>query len=85
MAAFGTAASACDRGRRRPASNVAFWNAKLAENRARDRRNEQKLRALGWEVAVVWECETVAGRLDAAIERLLSREPPITGMTLAKN
>lgn len=40
-----------------PKSNTDFWTSKLAENVARDRRNETKLRALGWRVLVVWECE----------------------------
>ncbi|WP_309802214.1 very short patch repair endonuclease [Inquilinus ginsengisoli] len=47
---------ACDRGMRRPKSNVDFWEAKLAENRARDARNIAALEELGWRVAVIWEC-----------------------------
>jgi DNA mismatch endonuclease (patch repair protein) len=46
----------CRRGRR-PSSNQAFWDAKLEENAARDRRAEESLRALGWRVLVLWECE----------------------------
>jgi len=33
-----------------------YWHAKLARNRARDQRNERRLRALGWHVRTVWEC-----------------------------
>ena len=29
----------------------------FAENVARDKRTEQELKALGWNVFVVWECE----------------------------
>ena len=40
-----------------PKSRVAFWTRKFAENAARDRRNEDALRDLGWRVLIVWECE----------------------------
>ena len=40
-----------------PKSRVAFWTGKFAENVARDRRNEDALRGLGWRVLIVWECE----------------------------
>jgi DNA mismatch endonuclease (patch repair protein) len=41
-----------------PASNREYWQAKFRANRARDRRNEKTLIALGWRVVVLWECET---------------------------
>jgi len=41
-----------------PASNQPFWRAKLAGNVERDARNDEKLRAQGWNVITVWECET---------------------------
>lgn len=40
-----------------PQSNRAFWTAKFAGNVARDRKNDAALKALGWRVVVVWECE----------------------------
>jgi DNA mismatch endonuclease (patch repair protein) len=42
---------------RMPKSRVTFWTEKLEGNRLRDRRNRRKLRALGWRVLVVWECQ----------------------------
>lgn len=49
---------------RLPKSNVDFWQEKIERNRARDARNEAELKALGWRVLRVWECDirTVAGR-----------------------
>ena len=41
-----------------PKSRVRFWTEKLAANVARDRRTEAAVRALGWRVLVIWECET---------------------------
>jgi DNA mismatch endonuclease (patch repair protein) len=42
----------------RPASNVAFWNKKLDENKERDKRFRRTLTRMGWKVLTVWECET---------------------------
>lgn len=41
-----------------PKRNRAFWEAKFAANVARDRRAIRELRAAGYDVLVVWECET---------------------------
>ena len=41
-----------------PKSRIAFWTAKFAANVARDARQEAALRACGWQVLVIWECET---------------------------
>lgn len=51
-----------------PKTRTDFWRGKFDENVARDRRNHAALRALGWKVHVVWECETTAMELLA--ERL---------------
>jgi DNA mismatch endonuclease (patch repair protein) len=51
-----------------PKSNLKFWKRKFAENVRRDRRNEKALRADGWRVFTVWECE-VARR--PVLERLV--------------
>jgi len=42
---------------RMPKSRLDFWRPKLEGNRARDAKKFQQLRALGWDVMVVWECE----------------------------
>src|SRR5882672_9435689 len=47
----------CEHGLRRPKTNVAFWEAKARDNRARDARKETKLSDTGWKVLVVWECQ----------------------------
>lgn len=41
-----------------PKTNVAFWAQKYQANIERDSRKEAQLRALGWRVVVIWECET---------------------------
>jgi DNA mismatch endonuclease (patch repair protein) len=40
-----------------PASRKSFWRAKLAGNVRRDVEAAAALRALGWRVVVIWECE----------------------------
>jgi DNA mismatch endonuclease (patch repair protein) len=42
----------------RPTSNTQFWNKKLDRNVERDARAQEALKDLGWEVLVVWECQT---------------------------
>ena len=58
-----------------PSTNTAFWLDKFEKNVKRDRRNVKALRALGWHVIIVWQCETddletLAGRLAGEMERL---------------
>jgi DNA mismatch endonuclease (patch repair protein) len=50
-------AHGCKVGRKKPASNVDYWQEKFARNIARDRRNAVELKKLGWKLVVVWECE----------------------------
>lgn len=47
----------CKRGDRLPASNRAYWFAKLERNRLRDRRHREQLRRLGYRSLVIWECQ----------------------------
>jgi DNA mismatch endonuclease, patch repair protein len=38
-----------------PANNRAFWQRKMASNKARDRRVNRTLRKAGWRVIRIWE------------------------------
>jgi DNA mismatch endonuclease (patch repair protein) len=40
-----------------PATNTPFWTEKFAGTVERDRRADECLKALGWRVFTVWECE----------------------------
>lgn len=42
----------------RPTSNIEFWNSKLDKNIKRDMEAQSKLREAGWNVLVIWQCET---------------------------
>ena len=47
----------CPVGARLPKSNTQFWADKRQRNQERDVKQRGQLEALGWKVAIVWECE----------------------------
>jgi DNA mismatch endonuclease, patch repair protein len=48
----------CKDGTRSPETNSEYWKAKIARNVTRDRQNARQLRALGWHILEIWECES---------------------------
>ncbi len=46
----------CGKGRL-PKSKLDYWRPKIEANKERDLRSIAALSDLGWEVAVVWQCE----------------------------
>lgn len=40
-----------------PKTNTEFWVNKIETNKQRDSRKINDLRALGWKVIIVWECQ----------------------------
>ena len=42
---------------RLPKSRLEFWLPKLEANRARDAANQDRIRSLGWDFLVIWECQ----------------------------
>jgi DNA mismatch endonuclease (patch repair protein) len=47
----------CAHARRAPVNNADYWQSKRSGNAARDRQAVRQLRALGWRVLTVWECQ----------------------------
>lgn len=67
----------CSLGTKRPSSNRAYWLPKLARNVERDQQQRTRLAEIGWDVLVVWECETKsAEKLREQIAAFLSANPP---------
>lgn len=63
----------CRYGRVTPKVNASFWKTKRVGNVRRDRRNSRKLRAAGWGILTIWECQTRdINRLAARISEFLS-------------
>ena len=55
-----------------PKSRTDYWAPKLQRNQERDHENLRKLRAQGWRVLVVWECEARKySRLEVRLKRFL--------------
>lgn len=60
----------CRHGSIRAKTNSAYWDKKVADNRARDKRNASALSALGWKVERIWECQC---RSEPVLTRLYER------------
>lgn len=56
-----------------PKSNGEFWQKKFAYNIERDERNYTRLRELGWNVIIIWECEIRHGDKQKALEALSAK------------
>lgn len=55
-----------------PKTRSQFWREKFRANLARDRRNQKSLRLMGWDILIVWECETNdAAALRTKLQRFL--------------
>jgi DNA mismatch endonuclease (patch repair protein) len=44
--------------KRQPRTRLDYWLPKLNRNVARDAEVRERLKTLGWEPLVIWECET---------------------------
>lgn len=63
----------CQKGRI-PGTRGDFWKAKFEGNRKRDARNARALRALGWRVFTIWECELAKPtNRERTVERLIRK------------
>lgn len=57
---------------RTPKSRLGYWLPKLRRNYARDISTTETLGQLGWDVLVIWECETrMAKAMASRISRFL--------------
>jgi DNA mismatch endonuclease (patch repair protein) len=48
----------CRYGAVKPATNASFWETKRLSNVERDKNNRIVLEQIGWQVLVIWECQT---------------------------
>lgn len=64
----------CKHGAIKAKTNAEYWANKIDDNRTRDMRQRRALRAAGWHVEVLWECQVARGSvMDRLARRLLSR------------
>lgn len=56
-----------------PKTNQDFWKKKFEKNLTRDKLSKRQLESAGWQVAVIWECETKSNELlESSVSRALS-------------
>jgi DNA mismatch endonuclease (patch repair protein) len=53
-----------------PKTRQEFWLPKLKANQIRDRKQIRELRKNGWQVLVVWECQTIKSKQPALTKRI---------------
>lgn len=63
----------CKYGLKQSKTNRSYWQPKLHANKRRDERTRRRLRRLGWEVLVIWECQVKAGTWEKRARRFLER------------
>ena len=56
-----------------PTSNVEYWKKKLFGNRDRDKKNQEELRQMGWQVIIVWECQLKKDIREKTLEDLYNQ------------
>lgn len=59
-----------------PKSRLDYWEPKISANRDRDNRSIKLLRKLGWQVLVVWQCQTKDLKLlEKSLSKFLDAKP----------
>lgn len=58
----------------RPKTNSAYWAKKLADNVARDKKQDAALKDAGWLVVRIWEHEDTVDAVSAVLQALRSTQ-----------
>jgi DNA mismatch endonuclease (patch repair protein) len=61
----------CQHAKIRPVANADYWEKKLNRTFERDQNNVSMLEQLGWQVIVIWECETKKRNEKRLTEKIL--------------
>lgn len=56
-----------------PKSNVEFWNNKITKNISKDKGIISKLRELGWNVLIIWECDLKSKKREQTLSSLVDK------------
>ena len=54
-----------------PQNNADFWKEKISRNISRDTKIIAELKAAGWQVIIVWECELKPAKREATLIALV--------------
>ncbi|HMM05939.1 MAG TPA: very short patch repair endonuclease [Clostridiales bacterium] len=60
----------CKHARVRPVANAGYWENKLNRTLERDKNSVAALEQMGWQVMVIWECETRKKNINGLLERI---------------
>ena len=75
----------CPEGMRKPKSNRSYWVPKIERNQQRDAENISNLRAAGWNILVIWECEIIEQRLlTRRLSQFLTKNRPTSKSSRTK-
>lgn len=55
-----------------PKTNAEFWREKIMQNKARDARNIDELKRMGWNCLVVWQCELEPAKRERTFSTLMN-------------
>lgn len=53
-----------------PKTNTNYWESKIARNKERDKKEQQKLASMGWHCITLWECELKGDKRKETLESL---------------
>ncbi len=56
-----------------PKTNKEWWINKLERNKKNDKINLQKLRKMGWNCIILFECQLKSSKKDKSLEKLLNK------------
>jgi DNA mismatch endonuclease, patch repair protein len=68
-----------------PKTRTEYWKSKLKRNQQRDKQNQRKLRRLGWQLQIIWECEIKAiDKLSVRLDKFLHKTNVGTNKKVAR-
>lgn len=56
-----------------PSTRQDWWEAKIQNNKKNDRNKRKELKALGWRIIQVWECQLKKDRLEKSVNRIVRK------------
>lgn len=68
----------CAKGSRVPRTNLTHWNSVFSRQVRRDDNVLYKLKARGWTVNVIWECEVQSLREESLLAKISIQESDLT-------
>lgn len=56
-----------------PSTRQDWWEAKIQNNKKNDRNKRKELKALGWRIIQVWECQLKKDHLEKSVNRIVRK------------